>query len=117
MHLHKQALSTFKFHYFCAEFSGCLYIRVPENCGEFRMRMPTMFPTYLTSTVQPDIMESNYLNQREFPNEPCDGTIIIFPSHLPHSVSPSETDQDRYSCAFNYFLKGPFGYEDTALTL
>tara|TARA_B100000902_G_scaffold95344_1_gene98153 strand:- start:221 stop:841 length:621 start_codon:yes stop_codon:yes gene_type:complete len=98
-------------------FSGCLYIKVPPNCGEFRLRMPTMFPTYLTSTVQPDIMESNYLNQREFPIEPCEGTIIIFPSHLPHYVSPSDTEEDRYSCAFNYFLKGPFGYEDTALTL
>jgi len=98
-------------------FSGCLYLRVPENCGEFRLTVPAMLPTYMTQTVQPDITESNYLNQREFPIEPCDGTIIIFPSHLPHYVSPSETDEDRYSCAFNYFLKGSFGYEDTALTL
>ena len=98
-------------------FSGCLYFKVPPNSGELRFHVGSMFPTYVTQTIVPDIATSNVYNMREVSIEPCEGMIILFPSHLAHSISVNESDEERYSMAFNYFMKGAFGYDDSALTL
>ena len=98
-------------------FSGCLYFKVPPNSGKLRFHVGSMFPTYVTQTIVPDIATSNVYNMREVSIEPCEGMIIFFPSHLAHSISVNESDEERYSMAFNYFMKGAFGYDDSALTL
>jgi len=91
-------------------FSGCLYVKIPPDSGEFRFNVPSMTPTYITQTINPDLSESNIYNMREVNIQPEEGMVILFPSHLPHSVSQCETD-GRYSIAFNYFIKGVFGHD------
>lgn len=100
-----------------AMFSGVMYYKIPENSGEILFHIPSMFPTYVTQTVLPDIEESNIYNMREAVIQPVDGMIILFPSHLPHTVNVNNSDEKRYSMAFNYYLKGAFGWDDTVLTL
>ena len=96
-------------------FSGVLYLQVPPDSGDLIFNVPAMNPTYCTSTVSLDIVEPNIYNQREVPFTPETGDIIIFPSHLPHYVTASNSDQPRYSLAFNYFAKGVVGYNESRL--
>ena len=98
-------------------FSGVMYFKIPENSGELRFHCPAIIPTYVTQTVLPDIVRSNVYNMREINIMPEVGMIIIFPSHLAHSVSVNESNEQRYSMAFNYFMKGQFGYDDNSLTI
>jgi uncharacterized protein (TIGR02466 family) len=98
-------------------FSGVVYLNVPENSGDIIFSLPSMIPTYATNTVNLDIVDPNLYNMREFPIAPEQGMIIIFPSHIPHYVTASRTHLHRYSVAFNYFVKGDFGSQESRLTL
>ena len=98
-------------------FSGVMYFKIPPDSCEILFHVPAMFPTYVTQTVLPDIVESNIYNMREAVIQPVDGMIILFPSHLPHTINVNNSDEKRYSLAFNYYLKGAFGFDDCYLTL
>jgi uncharacterized protein (TIGR02466 family) len=98
-------------------FSGVVYLSVPDNSGEIIFSMPSMIPTYATNTVNLDIVDPNLYNMREFPVMPEKGMILIFPSHLPHYVTASRSNINRYSVAFNYFVKGEVGSQESRLTL
>ena len=56
-------------------------------------------------------------NMREVEILPQEGMILCFPSHLNHTIGVHEGVGKRFSMAFNYFMKGAFGYDDNALTL
>ena len=43
--------------------------------------------------------------------------IIIFPSHLEHSVQRNISNKNRYSLAFNYYVRGEFGREEYKLEI
>lgn len=98
-------------------FSGVVYLEVPKDSGDIIFSIPSMIPTYATNTVNLDIVDSNIYNMREFPITPEKGMILIFPSHIPHYVTHSKALTHRYSVAFNYFLKGSVGYDESRLTL
>lgn len=98
-------------------FSGVVYLEVPENSGDLIFSLPSMFPTCTTNTVNLDIVDPNLYNMREFPIAPEQGMIVIFPSHIPHYVTASRSPLHRYSVAFNYFVKGSVGYDESRLTL
>ena len=40
------------------------------------------------------------------------GTLLLFPSHLEHSVPELEAEKDRYSLSFNTFFKGELGLSE-----
>ena len=42
-------------------------------------------------------------------DRPVPGMIICFPSHLGHDVGINQSNEDRYSMAFNYILRGEYG--------
>ena len=46
-----------------------------------------------------------------------EGDVVLFPSHLEHSVRENITNLDRYSVAFNYFAKGILGKEEYQLKI
>lgn len=45
-----------------------------------------------------------------FPTEP--GTLVLFPSHLDHSVNEHDLEYPRYTISFNTFPWGVFGAEE-----
>lgn len=114
---HREGDSAAQHSHVNSMFSGCLYIKTPPESGEFRFNVPAMSPTYITQTVNPDLSESNIYNMREVSIQPEEGMVILFPSHLPHSVSKCNTNLPRYSVAFNYFIKGVFGNDIDNLRL
>jgi hypothetical protein len=65
--------------------SGVYYLQTFKNSGDFTIH----------NQCDTDLNESY-----NFPP----GTLILFPSNLPHSVDPNMEDQDRISIAFNFKL-------------
>ena len=58
--------------------------------------------------------ESNILIHKEVPEA---GKLVLFPSHIYHSVDDWEDNIPRYSVAFNTFPQGSFGRADEKCTL
>ena len=51
----------------------------------------------------------NALNCSHFIKETYNNLLVLFPSHLVHSTEKNNSDEDRYSLAFNYFVEGDLG--------
>tara|TARA_B100001250_G_scaffold1668_1_gene1476 strand:- start:1856 stop:2470 length:615 start_codon:yes stop_codon:yes gene_type:complete len=100
-----------------AMFSGVMYFKCPPNSGDITFYVPSMIPTWCTQTLYPEVKEYNTYNMRESRIPVKDGMILLFPSHLAHAVRPNNSNEDRYSIAFNYILRGDYGYDDHQLKL
>ena len=98
-------------------FSGVMYFKCPPNSGDITFYVPSMIPTWCTQTLYPEVKEYNTYNMRESRIPVKDGMILLFPSHLAHAVRPNNSNEDRYSIAFNYILRGDYGYDDHQLKL
>lgn len=53
--------------------------------------------------------ENNEYNSSECTFYVSSGELLLFPSHLIHSVKPAEGDHTRISLAFNVFVRGELG--------
>tara|TARA_B100000131_G_scaffold287628_1_gene298393 strand:- start:176 stop:838 length:663 start_codon:yes stop_codon:yes gene_type:complete len=131
VNLHKPGDSSGTHNHSNAMFSGVMYFKCPPNSGDIIFRIPSMFPTFCTETLYPEVTEYNQYNMREAKIIPQDGMILCFPSHLEHSVTPNKSSEQiythsswttskndyRYSMAFNYILRGKYGRDDHYLKL
>lgn len=87
-----------------ASVSGVLWIKVPENSGDFVFEMPDLFNyTLLSKTSNQHLIENNLLPAWAI--KPKEGSMVIFPSYLPHYVDQNQNDEDRISVSFNLILK------------
>jgi uncharacterized protein (TIGR02466 family) len=88
-----------------SQLSGVYYVKVPEHSGNLKLYR-NIDPTFSPFKCPDNIV--HYDNP--YTNEVCEIVarekhLIIFPSHLPHSVDRNEMiDQDRISIAFNSVL-------------
>lgn len=94
-----------------SSFSGVLYIKCDNDSGNIVFSMPMTHPTYCTSSLcyHDDLTESNFLNSNKWWIKPKIGNILLFPSHVYHSIEKSFSNNDRYSIAFNCVLRGHMG--------
>jgi len=88
-------------------FSLIYYYSVDDLCGKINFTCP--FNTWTTGTFEVTPIENNILNLRSVSFKPIIGDVLIFPSHLPHSVDPSQSDNLRISVVANYFPIGDYG--------
>jgi len=97
--------------------SGVYYVETYENSGPILFSKPykemNLFPAFFGWEFE----RRDILNADVWPVLPKNGMLVLFPSHLTHSVEPSQADADRYCVAFNVFVKGQFGSEDTFSSL
>jgi uncharacterized protein (TIGR02466 family) len=93
MHMHPNCL-----------LSGLVYIKTPKNCG------PTAFasPRLLSRNLEPNYVQRNDLNRDVFVMPPEKGRMLIWPSHIPHSVEQGAADEkeERIVVAFNIMIRG-----------
>jgi len=93
--------------------SGVYYVETYENSGAIwfskNYKDYNLFPAYLDWEFE----RRDILNADRWPVLPKNGMLVLFPSHLEHSVDPSQADVDRYCIAFNVFVKGKFGSDET----
>lgn len=88
-------------HVHCgAEFSGSYYIKVPENSGRIVFKNPnkhiSMSPFYDSM-----ILRNNVYNSDSHAIMPIEKTLLIFPSYIEHYVEVNQSQDPRYSIAFN----------------
>jgi len=85
--------------------SGVFWVKAPENCGKLIFQNPHSFAEgWLIESADVDVKKRlNYHHTFEF--TPQEGTLVMFPSHLMHSVESNESDEDRISIAFNLQLQ------------
>jgi uncharacterized protein (TIGR02466 family) len=84
--------------------SGLVYIKTPANCG------PTLFASSrkFTKNFEPQYFVKNDLNS-DFIVVPAEkGRVLMWPSHVPHSVEQGTADEseDRITVPFNVMIRG-----------
>ena len=91
-------------------YSGVYYVKKPKNSGELMM-----------VNNHNSVLEENadiYFNEFVHAElKPSTGDLVLFPSHLEHSVQRNISNKNRYSLAFNYYVRGEFGREEYKLEI
>jgi uncharacterized protein (TIGR02466 family) len=80
--------------------SGAYYVKAPKNCGKFKV----VNPHSISRDKFPPRENPNELNRLVAEHEIEEGDLLIFPSYLPHSVLPNQSDDDRIVISFNIFV-------------
>lgn len=95
--------------------SGILYLNTFEGYGKTVFYYPDPWWEFQNSRLM-QFTKTSLNNTIELINEvtPEEGKLVIFPSHILHSTKPTMVNKERYTIAFNSFLKGSLGLSDTA---
>ena len=105
-HIHENAL-----------LSGVYYISAPEHSGDLVFTRDWRFVNLFPSTINLSFEQETFINSKRGQITPEDDLLVIFPSHLSHSVAKSQSKEYRYSLAFNLFVKGEIGEGISSLRL
>jgi uncharacterized protein (TIGR02466 family) len=93
--------------------SGSLYFcDLPEASGNMLFERHR---TYQQLQLAPERNRRTIYNTQVNVIEPKQGEVILFSSRLQHNVEVNNSTQDRYSIAFNSFIRGDLGnYRDVS---
>ena len=89
--------------------SGCVYLAQEKDSGNIVFERHWNYNNVFTSTLVPDYFERNDINASSFELNVEPGLIAIFPSTLQHYIQINQNKKERYSVAFNAFVRGKFG--------
>jgi len=106
LNLYQQGDSTHQHSHSNSIISGVYYL---EDCDETAPIQFHRAPGYVNlwpNTINLPIKQHNALNIDVITVIPKKGELIMWPSHLAHSVPPNESDTPRHTIAFNTFVKG-----------
>ena len=84
-------------------FSGVLYLKTPEECGNLNFPHPNKNHSYHFN--QDTVEELNSHTQLNFYHIPFVGKMVMFPSSIEHYVDGNSSQIDRVSIAFNTKFK------------
>ena len=108
---HKKGDEAGQHNHANALLSGILYTQADQKSGDVLFtKERNYFNLFNDQVLQVPFTEGNDYNAEGWAITPKTNMILLFPSHLRHEVYPSESDNDRYCVAFNYFPFGSFGY-------
>jgi uncharacterized protein (TIGR02466 family) len=90
--------------------------------GVFYFRIDSSLPPIMFSKTQFEMLKLNFekfnsLNSETFYLPLVSGELILFPSHLRHSVPRNTSDEVRISLSFNTFVKDSLGSQDSLTEL
>ena len=97
--------------------SGVYYPILPKNSGNIAFHKGSIYNNIFHQSIRFDYEENNNITAEKYVLNLKEGTIIIFPSHLDHSVERNNSNEKRYSIAFNFFVRGKFGKEEYQLEI
>ena len=95
--------------------SGVYYLDVPKDSGDIAFHKPAGLTNIFHVSTDIPFKEYTPINSGIWTLEPREGDIILFPSHLLHSIGVNKTNKLRYSLAFNFHIKGTLGAKDSTL--
>jgi len=78
--------------------SGTFYVQVPTGSGQLYLTNPAPIHLWEGFNVCP---ERNHFFSETIEVNPIEGTVLIWPSYLPHTVGPNKDNVERISVAFN----------------
>lgn len=97
--------------------SGVYYPILPKNSGNISFHKSGIYTNMFHQSIRFEYDEDNNVNAERYCVDLEEGTILIFPSHLEHSVNENKSNQNRYSIAFNFYVRGTFGKEEYRLEI
>jgi len=86
--------------------SGIIYLKCNSDSGNINFYKNQGITTVFPNCFEFDYDEYNMFNSTSHTLTPEENQILIFPSHLDHSVNLSESDNTRLAISFNTFIKG-----------
>lgn len=95
--------------------SGVYYLDVPKNSGSICFHKPNGHTNIFHMSTNIPYKEYTPINSDKYKIEPNKGDLILFPSHLLHSIDKNESNNKRYSLAFNFHIKGTLGSKDSKI--
>lgn len=87
-------------HHGNSTLSCAYYVRAPQDCGQILFYDPRPAPVFF----HPYSENSNTLNASVNSITPNEGTLVIFPSYLEHSVNPNLSEDERIVISFNIII-------------
>lgn len=97
--------------------SGVYYPIYPDNSGNIAFHKSHIWTNLFHQTIRFEYDEVDNITAEKYVINLDEGIIVLFPSHLEHSVEENLSNNNRYSIAFNLFVKGKFGKEEYELEL
>jgi uncharacterized protein (TIGR02466 family) len=79
-------------------FSGVFYLKSPEGSGKLVLQNPGINRLWQGLSL---VERRNHFTGERISIAPVEGSIVIFPSYLPHWVEPNNHDDERISISFN----------------
>ena len=81
--------------------SSVYYVQAEKNCGKIIFNNPNQ----VSRNRFPKDLKKTEFSANIQKIDPKEGTLLLFPSYLWHSVEPNETDNDRIIVSFNIEIK------------
>ena len=97
--------------------SGVYYLHTPKGSGNITFQKEHSYTNLFPQSVNFAYDEFNLVNCEKCTIEVEEGKILLFPSHLSHFVEKNNTSEDRYSLAFNFYVRGKFGEKESVLEI
>ena len=97
--------------------SGIYYYHVNKNSGDLKFEDAPPH-SWCCGNMDPSdqIEEYNLINSNSMKYKPKPGDVYLFPSHLNHSATKNESDEQRICISFNYSLCGKWGISTQFMT-
>lgn len=97
--------------------SGVYYPILPKNSGKISFHKNGIYTNTFHQSIRFEYDEVNNITAEKYVLDIREGTIVLFPSHLEHSVEKNNSNDNRYSIAFNFYVRGKFGKEEYELEI
>jgi len=99
--------------------SGVYYIETTPTTAPIIFEKSYSYVNLFHGTTTPTFkkIQGNHYNSSTHTIYPRSGDLLLFPSHLEHTVPGSNSKDVRYSLAFNCFAKGHMGFGTGQITL
>ena len=87
------------------DLAGVLWVKAPKNSGEIVFEAPNQFQAFKEIKSYNDEFKNSCNVDQNYYFPPNEGTMLVFPSHLPHQVNENKSNEDRISVSFNIRLQ------------
>tara|TARA_B100000497_G_C7600004_1_gene360574 strand:+ start:65 stop:688 length:624 start_codon:yes stop_codon:yes gene_type:complete len=105
MHCHKNSF-----------YSGVLYFKTIKDVAPIEFCNMSVDPgSYMINTPPLELQSS--INASSWQINPVENQLVFFPSHLFHRINNHQSDEPRYSLAFNIIPTGVIGDSDSRVNI
>ena len=87
--------------------SGVMWIKAPKDSGNIVFDNPNGHQTHTEINSYNQEFKDQFFVHHAYWLPPIEGRMIIFPSHLQHTVNENKSNEDRISVSFNITLTSP----------